>query len=1009
MTTHDKTRRRGGYVFILIFGLLAAGIAAGGAYYYRNHERIFRLEVERQLSAIAELKVNELTRYRQERLEDADFFHRNPSITTLVRRYFEHPEDPEAGNLLRKWLAHIQEAHKYDRVMLLDPLYTKKMIVPDSPERITSFVSPSSAEVLRSGEIILQDFYWNERNRRIYLKVLVPIVDDDHGGRIIGLIEMRIDPETYLYPYISRWPTDSRTAETLLVRRDGNDALFLNELRFQKNTALRSRIPLKNTNAPAVKAVLGREGIVEGTDYRGTAVIAALRPVPGSPWFLVARMDAAEAFGPMRRRLREIIIITALLYLGAGGALGFVWRQQGARFYREQYEATQALRESESRLSAITDSARDAILMMDPEGRVTYWNPAAERVLGHVKAEALGRNLHELLVPQRYLEAYHAAFPGFMSTGRGAAVGQTLELRARRKDGREIDVALSLSAIRIKGAWHAVGIIRDITEQKLAEEALRESRRELSMMLSNLPGMAYRRRNDPLRTMDFISQGCLHVTGYSPEDLIGDARRSFDDLIHPDDREAVRQDVQASLEAREPFQLVYRLMTAEMKTKWIWEQGRGTYREDGTLAAIEGFMADITERRMMEEALKKARAELEEKNAELGSKNREMEKERALAHKVLESILQKDLRLPGLRTAVLFRPSRQIGGDFFDAWLLMNDQAHFLIGDISGHSISAALMMAVCKGMFHSLGHTMGDPLEIVSAANRMLCRMMSESQMFLTLVYARLDLKTGIVRLVSAGHNPVYLLDGTGAKAIESTGPALGWDPEDRWEAVEHRLPPGAMLFLYTDGLVEARDAQGREFGAVLPEKLLGHRSPRELTASILDELERFHQGDLEDDVTVLAISRDGDKRRLSLSFEPCFDRVDDVRAAVRETCADHWDLPESDPNITAFCQAVTELVNNAVEHSGASSIRTDIQFSGRETAFILTTDGPLFDPTVKAELPEPDPSGNLPEGGYGLAIIQRLVDGMVHEYRDGHNRVTLKKTFPTVNREGAVGGNRA
>ncbi len=147
----------------------------------------------------------------------------------------------------------------------------------------------------------------------------------------------------------------------------------------------------------------------------------------------------------------------------------------------------------------------------------------------------------------------------------------------------------------------------------------------------------------------------------------------------------------------------------------------------------------------------------------------------------------------------------------------------------------------------------------------------------------------------------------------------------------------------------------------------------------------------------------------RLSLSFKPCFDRVDDVRAAVREACADHFHLPESDPNITDFCQAVTELMNNAVEHSGARSIRADLHFSGRETAFVLTTDGPPFDPTRKAELPEPDASGDWPQGGYGLGIVQRLVDGIEHEYRAGRNRVTLKKTIPTAKREGAGDGNQA
>ncbi|MDP2815348.1 MAG: PAS domain S-box protein, partial [Rectinemataceae bacterium] len=135
----------------------------------------------------------------------------------------------------------------------------------------------------------------------------------------------------------------------------------------------------------------------------------------------------------------------------------------------ERKQAEEALQGSESRMRAITDSAQDAILMMDSEGLISYWNPAAERILGYTSVEAIGQNLHALIMPAHYQEAHHAAFPLFQQNGQGAAVGKTLDLEARRKDGEEISVQLSLSAIQMKGAWHAVGILRDITEHKRME------------------------------------------------------------------------------------------------------------------------------------------------------------------------------------------------------------------------------------------------------------------------------------------------------------------------------------------------------------------------------------------------------------------------------------------------------------------------------------------------------------------------------------------------------------
>lgn len=147
--------------------------------------------------------------------------------------------------------------------------------------------------------------------------------------------------------------------------------------------------------------------------------------------------------------------------------------------------AEEALRDSETRLRTITDSARDAILVMDTKGMVCYWNTAAERTLGYTKEEAMGRDLHRLIAPERYHGAHDAAFPGFLATGRGEAVGKTLELIACRKDGEEIPVELSLEKAFMSG-WHAVGILRDISERKQAEEDRRQSRIALERMNEQL-------------------------------------------------------------------------------------------------------------------------------------------------------------------------------------------------------------------------------------------------------------------------------------------------------------------------------------------------------------------------------------------------------------------------------------------------------------------------------------------------------------------------------------------
>ncbi len=141
----------------------------------------------------------------------------------------------------------------------------------------------------------------------------------------------------------------------------------------------------------------------------------------------------------------------------------------------ERKKVEDALRKSESQMCAITDSAQDAILMMDQNGRISFWNPAADRIFGYTGDEAIGKDLHQLIAPQRYHEAHQTAFVGFLQTGQGNAIDSTLELEARHKNGHEIFVELSLSSLHLQDCWHSVGIIRDITKRKQAALALCES------------------------------------------------------------------------------------------------------------------------------------------------------------------------------------------------------------------------------------------------------------------------------------------------------------------------------------------------------------------------------------------------------------------------------------------------------------------------------------------------------------------------------------------------------
>ncbi|WP_052294253.1 PAS domain S-box protein [Desulfosudis oleivorans] len=205
------------------------------------------------------------------------------------------------------------------------------------------------------------------------------------------------------------------------------------------------------------------------------------------------------------------------LILKNGRVAGF---QVVARDITDRKQAEAALRAEVMRNRTITGTAQDAIVMIDPKGDISFWNPAAERMFGYTGQEALGQNLHRLLPPQRYHAAHLKAFLQFQQTGMGDATGKTLELAALDKDGREFPIELSLSALRLDDGWHAVGIMRDITDRKRAEDKLRSAHERIHALMESVQaGIILVRKSD--RVIVEANPAAARIADVSVDALVG--------------------------------------------------------------------------------------------------------------------------------------------------------------------------------------------------------------------------------------------------------------------------------------------------------------------------------------------------------------------------------------------------------------------------------------------------------------------------------------------------------
>jgi two-component system, cell cycle sensor histidine kinase and response regulator CckA len=259
-----------------------------------------------------------------------------------------------------------------------------------------------------------------------------------------------------------------------------------------------------------------------------------------------------------------------------------------------------ALRESEARFARVFASSPGPMAVSDlADGRLIDVNEAFVREFGYSRAELIGRTSLELglwVLPgvRRPLAAELAEVGGV----------QGREVQFRRKDGRVVETLCWGVPLQVGGRECALVQIADITARKRAEESGRESQRMLATLMSNLPGMAYQCCNDPEWTMLFVSEGCRELTGYEPSDLIGNRVVSYASIIAEDDRDLVEHEVRQALAENRAFRMIYRIRRADGEMRWVWEQGRVGQVAGGEATILDGFVADITDRRRAEEELR---------------------------------------------------------------------------------------------------------------------------------------------------------------------------------------------------------------------------------------------------------------------------------------------------------------------------------------------------------------------------------------------------------------------
>jgi PAS domain S-box-containing protein len=576
-----------------VFLLLALCIGLAGYLYYASQKEHLKKNIQDEISAIADLKVSQIDSWSRERLEDGTSIFKARFFVLLIQQYLSDPRGSRLEPDLLAWMQTLREMSGYKSVLLVDPAGTVHL----STEIAENTTGPHAKELVRKALLtntaILSDIHTVGTVSYPHLDLIAPIII--HRGKTtipIGALVVRIDPRKFLFPLIEAWPTPSKTAESLLIRIEQGEAVFLNDLRHRKAAAGPFRISLGKR--PELAAVLdrGEKKVIEISDYREVPVLAAIRPVPGTAWFLISKVDQEEIYAPIRNQAAFLSIIVLALIAAAGMSIIFWWRQKSADLMRKQYEIELKRKTLSQQYEYLSKYANDIILLVDPDGAIVEANDRAVAAYGYTRDELLGLTIRDLRTADKRSEIASQMKQVQEKNG------FVFETRHLRKDGTSFPVEVSSRVIETDGKRFFQSIIRDVSERKDSEHALLQSEKFLQTIIDTEPDcIKLLARDGTLLMMN--RAGLAMIEAESFDRVRG---RPVAPLVVPEYRDAFMNVIAEAFQGR-PGLLEFEIVGIKGRRLWLETRAVPLRNDRNEITAMLGVTRDITGQKRAKTAL----------------------------------------------------------------------------------------------------------------------------------------------------------------------------------------------------------------------------------------------------------------------------------------------------------------------------------------------------------------------------------------------------------------------
>jgi len=463
------------FIAVTIFIVASILMMILGRLFYQNQKNYMNAAARQQLTAIADLKVREIDHWRNERLGDANLIYFNDVFASDVDEYFNHSSSAVARKNIMSLLAAIQDSYPYKNILLLDKNKNVKLALRDYDADFGEIHSAVIDETVKKKEIILSDFYDDKKTGDVHLTMAIPVMIPKSNKRLpVATVMIIIDPNISLYAAIKSWPVPSSSGETLLVRREGDDVVYLNQLRYSDNAPMSVKRSIHESSLPAAKAVLGGKGIVEGVDYRKKNVLADIKPIPDSSWYLVAKIDKEEIYAAVVERFWITLFFTVAIIFILGAMIAYALRHRQATLYRKQFELED--RRASLYARSLIEASLDPLITISTEGKIMDVNKSTELVTGLSRDNLIGSDFSDYFTePERAREGYKLVFM------QGAV--RDYPLAIRNVSGQVTEVLYNASVYKddvgaVQGVFAAA---RDVTELRRMQKELKAAHDELEL------------------------------------------------------------------------------------------------------------------------------------------------------------------------------------------------------------------------------------------------------------------------------------------------------------------------------------------------------------------------------------------------------------------------------------------------------------------------------------------------------------------------------------------------